>query len=86
MNMTKYISCQCYVSQTFLCGGNVVPEPFYLSDQTLVTQIICYDLRFPEILRYPARKGAKIAFYVAQWPSSRLDHWLSLLKSESNRK
>ena len=67
----------------FLCGGHVVPEPFYLSDQTLVTQIICYDLRFPEILRYPARKGAKIAFYVAQWPNSRLDHWLSLLKARA---
>ena len=48
-----------------------------------MTQIICYDLRFPEILRYPARKGAKIAFYVAQWPSSRLDHWLSLLKARA---
>ncbi len=46
-----------------------------------MTQLICYDLRFPELLRYPARSGAKIAFYVAQWPMSRLQHWHSLLKA-----
>lgn len=42
--------------------GVKVPEPFALSDGTLATQIICYDLRFPELLRYPARSGAKVAF------------------------
>lgn len=39
--------------------------------------------RFPELLRYPARSGAKIAFYVAQWPMSRLQHWHSLLKARA---
>lgn len=67
----------------FLSDGNIVPEPFKLSDGTLATQIICYDLRFPELLRYPAKSGAKIAFYVAQWPSARLNHWLSLLKARA---
>ena len=67
----------------FLSDGNIVPEPFKLSDGTLATQIICYDLRFPELLRYPAKSGAKIAFYVAQWPSARLNHWLSP-QSKSN--
>lgn len=67
----------------FLTDGNKVPEPFQLSDGTLATQIICYDLRFPELLRYPAKNGAKIAFYVAQWPSARLNHWLALLKART---
>ena len=67
----------------FLKDGDKVPEPFQLSDGTLATQIICYDLRFPELLRYPAKNGAKIAFYVAQWPSARLNHWLSLLKARA---
>lgn len=67
----------------FLKDGNVIPKPFELSDGTLVTQIICYDLRFPELLRYPAKNGAKIAFYVAQWPSARLNHWLALLKARA---
>ena len=45
--------------------------------------MICYDLRFPELLRYPARSGAAIAFYVAQWPSARLNHWQVLLKARA---
>ena len=47
--------------------GKTVPEPFALSSGALATQIICYDLRFPELLRYPSREGAQIAFYVAEW-------------------
>ena len=35
------------------------------------------------MLRYPAKNGAKIAFYVAQWPSARLNHWLALLKARA---
>ncbi|MEK5199607.1 carbon-nitrogen family hydrolase [Staphylococcus sp. FSL H8-0121] len=67
----------------FMSPGKQVPEPFELSDGTLATQIICYDLRFPELLRYPARSGAQIAFYVAQWPTVRLNHWLALLKARA---
>lgn len=67
----------------FMSPGVNVPEPFALSDGTLATQIICYDLRFPELLRYPARSGAKVAFYVAQWPTVRLNHWLALLKARA---
>lgn len=67
----------------FLEDGNEVPKPFTLSDGTLATQIICYDLRFPELLRYPAKIGAKIVFYVAQWPSARVNHWISLLKARA---
>lgn len=67
----------------FLTAGENVAEPFQLSNGTYVTQLICYDLRFPELLRYPARSGAKIAFYVAQWPMSRLQHWHSLLKARA---
>lgn len=67
----------------YLTAGKHVPEPFPLSDDTLVTQLICYDLRFPELLRYPARNGAKIGFYVAQWPSARLNHWQALLKARA---
>lgn len=66
-----------------LIAGENVAEPFQLSDGTYVTQLIRYDLRFPELLRYPARSGAKIAFCVAQWPMSRLQHWHSLLKARA---
>ena len=36
---------------------------------------VCYDLRFPELIREIAAKGAKIIFLPAQWPRLRLDHW-----------
>ena len=68
---------------TYLAPGEAVPEPYQLSDGTQSTQIICYDLRFPELLRYPAAEGCDIAFYVAQWPQARLKHWQSLLQARA---
>ncbi|PTI47573.1 carbon-nitrogen family hydrolase [Staphylococcus succinus] len=68
---------------SYLSAGNAVPEAFTLSNGAKVTQIICYDLRFPELLRYPARKEAQIVFYVAQWPEVRVDHWIALLKARA---
>lgn len=37
--------------------------------------IICYDLRFLEIIRKQSLDGIKILFVVAQWPSARIEHW-----------
>lgn len=67
----------------FLTGGETVPYPYSLSDGTTVSQIICYDLRFPELSRYPAAQGAKVMFYVAQWPDVRLSHWRQLLQARA---
>jgi len=41
--------------------------------------IICYDLRFPELIRSLAVKGAEVLFVPAQWPTIRLKHWRALL-------
>lgn len=40
---------------------------------------VCYDLRFPEMFRHYAVRGAKIVFVVAEWPVSRIEHWSKLL-------
>lgn len=40
--------------------------------------IICYDIRFPELTRTLAVKGAGVLFVPAQWPSLRGDHWRAL--------
>lgn len=37
--------------------------------------MICYDLRFPELARSLALRGAEIIFLCAEWPSERLSHW-----------
>lgn len=67
----------------YLTAGNNVPYTFTLSDGTTASQIICYDLRFPELSRYPAAEGAKVIFYVAQWPDVRLNHWRQLLQARA---
>jgi predicted amidohydrolase len=43
---------------------------------------ICYDLRFPEVFRHVAREAA-VVFVIANWPSSRADHWSALLKARA---
>ena len=37
--------------------------------------IICYDIRFVELVRTLALEEIKILFVVAQWPISRIKHW-----------
>lgn len=43
---------------------------------------ICFDLRFPELFREVARDVMMI-FVLANWPSSREDHWRTLLKARA---
>ena len=44
---------------------------------------ICYDLRFPELLRPPAAAGAAILVVVANWPAARIEHWTTLLRARA---
>ena len=44
---------------------------------------ICYDLRFPELFRTYALKGAEVVFIPAQWPQARIDHWRLLLRARA---
>jgi predicted amidohydrolase len=43
---------------------------------------ICYDLRFPELFRAVAGKALAV-FVIANWPSSRAEHWTSLLRARA---
>lgn len=43
---------------------------------------ICYDLRFPEVFRTIA-KDVQSIFVIANWPSSRKEHWETLLKARA---
>lgn len=45
--------------------------------------MICYDLRFPEICRTLALKGAEIIIVSAQWPAPRIHHWDVLLRARA---
>ena len=56
---------------TFACGGFTV-APF-----------VCYDLRFPEIFRAAAHRGANLFTVIALWPVKRQHHWLTLLQARA---
>ena len=43
----------------------------------------CYDLRFPELCRSLALKGALVVVVPAQWPAVRIQHWDILLKARA---
>lgn len=55
----------------FECGGFTV-APF-----------VCYDLRFPEIFRAAAHRGANLFVVIALWPAKRQQHWLMLLQARA---
>lgn len=49
----------------------------------LVAPAICYDLRFPELFREAARRGAELFAVIASWPSEREEHWVTLLRARA---
>lgn len=44
---------------------------------------ICYDLRFPELLRRCALQGATIQVLPSAFPHPRLDHWQTLIRARA---
>lgn len=48
-----------------------------------VAGFVCYDLRFPEWIQTHAVNGAKVLFFVAEWPIQRMEHWETLLKARA---
>lgn len=47
-----------------------------------VTPFICYDLRFPEIFQI-ASKESQLITVAANWPKSRENHWITLLRARA---
>ncbi len=45
--------------------------------------MICYDLRFPELARSLALKGAQLILVCAQWPMPRIAHWDVLVSARA---
>ena len=45
--------------------------------------IICYDIRFPEIIRAMTVSGLDCLFVVSQWPAARVPHQNALVKARA---
>lgn len=78
--------------KSFCLGG----EDQYFSagqQETIVSYLdwkinlqICYDLRFPELIRNrltDSKPAYDALLYVANWPSKRISHWDALLKARA---
>lgn len=54
---------------------------FSISDFN-ISPFICYDLRFPEVFQIASRK-AELITVAANWPTSRREMWIALLKARA---
>ncbi|MFD1019731.1 carbon-nitrogen family hydrolase [Thalassobacillus hwangdonensis] len=66
----------------YLSGGESPAEVFEL-DGVKLGVVICYDLRFPELIRWLALEGAQALVIVAEWPLARVDHWRTLQRARA---
>lgn len=55
----------------------------WVIDGCSVSPSICYDLRFPEDYRQAAAKGAEVLVCIANFPSVRVHHWVTLLQARA---
>lgn len=64
--------------------GNALPPLFTIKD-VRIGLAICYDLRFPELFRNLALRGAHLIVVPSAWYAGPLkeEHWLTLLKARA---
>jgi len=64
----------------FVPGTN--PQPIRTALGSIAA-LVCYDLRFPELLRTQTALGADLLVISAQWPAARLGHWRILVQARA---
>jgi predicted amidohydrolase len=64
----------------FRPGSNSRPVQTWLGP---VAGLVCYDLRFPELLREQAALGAGLVVVPAHWPAARANHWRILVQARA---
>ncbi len=70
-----------YSEQRLLTPGNA---PLILDTRFgRLGVIICYDIRFPELVRYYFLQQVEILAVPAQWPEARALHWRTLLQARA---
>jgi predicted amidohydrolase len=58
-------------------------SPLFKTPWGKAAPLVCYDIRFPELLRKMTFQGARFSLVCAQWPESRREHWLALLRARA---
>ena len=67
-------------AETFAAGDTIAR---FTLDGAPCGIIICYDIRFPELVRSLALSGMDILFVVAQWPKSRVKQLDCMLRARA---
>ncbi len=82
--LQTYDKCHLFMldgeNQRFQAGQDIKT---FTSPWGILAPLICFDIRFPELLRTQVQLGATLALVCAQWPQSRLEHWHTLLKARA---
>lgn len=52
-------------------------------DNIKCAAVVCYDLRFPELIRKLSLEDISLLFLPAEWPIERLIHWETLLRARA---
>ncbi len=67
-------------TEAFEGGGRVETWEWRAGEElAIVCPAVCYDLRFPELFRIGALRGAEVMALGANWPDARQHHWRALL-------
>ncbi|MFC1837137.1 carbon-nitrogen family hydrolase [Thermodesulfobacteriota bacterium] len=66
---------------TFFTPGSE-PRPIK-TELGSVSGLVCYDLRFPELLREQTCLGADLLVIPAQWPAARIGQWSVLVQARA---
>ncbi len=67
-------------AEHYVAGSKIVLFPWH---SFIVCPLICYDLRFPELFRAAVRQGANFFTVIANWPTTREEHWVKLLQARA---
>lgn len=66
-------------SDSYIAGDEIRLYNWTSNDQSLsICPVVCYDLRFPELFRFGAKRGAQVFVFGANWPIARIAHWRAL--------
>lgn len=66
-------------AEHLLFSAGDAPPPVVDVGAVRLAPIVCYDLRFPDLVRAPIRAGAELLVVVAQWPDARAAAWRALV-------
>jgi predicted amidohydrolase len=55
----------------------------FLANKVRVGLVICFDIRFPELIRKLAAQKISILVVCAQWPKVRYHQWITLIKARA---